>query len=72
MFPTIASQFGDPGDHPGVRRRSCGCSPSAPGDGGRAVGAADGLDVRESSATAMIPVARIGYLAEIAAARRAI
>ena len=69
VFATVASQFGDPGINR-VFLSLCGQLAAVPGVAADDWEPPTGLDVRESRATAMIPAARSGYLAEIAAGGR--
>jgi len=71
VFSTVASQFGDPGVNR-VFLALCAQLAERAGDGGPAWEPPTGLDVRESKSAAMIPVARTGYLAEIAAGGRGV
>ena len=66
VFATVASQFGDPGVNR-VFLALCDELGEQPGVDAAVWERPTGLDVRESKATAMIPVTRSGYLAEIAA-----
>ncbi len=69
VFATVASQFGDPGINR-VFVALCRLLDETAGDSAGRWEPPTGLDLRESKATAMIPVARSGYLAEIAAGGR--